>query len=57
MEIINRLLELMKYNPEEPMIFSSGFFLVLFLFFTFGYMLLRKKLTARLLFVTLFSYY
>lgn len=57
MEIINHLLELMKYNPEEPMIFSSGFFLVLFLFFAFGYMLLRKKLTARLLFVTLFSYY
>ena len=55
--MFDNLLELLKYNPQEPMIFSSGIFLWLFLGFSFIYMLLEKKLTARLLFVTLFSYY
>lgn len=57
MEIISRLVNLLQYNPQEPMIFSSGIFLILFLFFALGYMMLEKKLTARLVFVTLFSYY
>ena len=57
MEIIDRILSQLQYNPKSPMIFSSGLFLMLFLGFTLFYMLLRKKLTARLLFVTLFSYY
>ncbi|MBR7013636.1 MAG: MBOAT family protein, partial [Prevotella sp.] len=56
-ELLNNLTEILRYNPEQPMIFSSGLFLFLFLGFTFVYMLLRKKLTARLLFVTAFSYY
>ncbi len=55
--MIDKLLEILQYNPKEPMIFSSGIFLFLFLGFTFVYMLLRKKLTARLAFVTAFSYY
>lgn len=37
--------------------FSSGLFLILFLFLAFFYMLLRGKASWRLLFVTLFSYY
>src|SRR5574344_351605 len=49
--------EILTYDPSSPMIFSSGVFLFLFLGFTFVYMLLQKKLTARLLFVTAFSYY
>lgn len=57
METLNQLLEILQYNPKEPMIFSSGIFLMLFLGFTLIYQALRKKLTARLLFVTLFSYY
>ncbi len=57
MEILDRILSQLQYNPKSPMIFSSGLFLMLFLGFTLFYMLLRKKLTARLLFVTLFSYY
>ena len=55
--MIERLISVFSYNPKEPMIFSSGTFLILFLFFTFFYMLLQKKLTPRLLFVTAFSYY
>lgn len=48
---------LLEYNPEQPMIFSSGFFLFLFLAFSLVYALLRKHTTARLLYVTAFSYY
>ena len=55
--MIDKLIEVLSYNPKEPMIFSSGLFLLLFLGFTFIYMCLQKKLTARLLFVTAFSYY
>jgi D-alanyl-lipoteichoic acid acyltransferase DltB (MBOAT superfamily) len=39
------------------MIFSTGLFLMVFLCFTFIYMLLQRTLTLRLLFVTAFSYY
>ena len=48
---------LLKYDELSPMIFSSGFFLWLFLGFTFIYMLLGKTTTLRLLFVTAFSYF
>ena len=48
---------LLAYDSHQPMIFSSGIFLFLFLAFSFVYMLLQKRVTARLLFVTLFSYY
>ena len=52
-----RLIELLTYHPDQPMIFSTGLFLMLFLGFTFIYMLLRRIRTLRLLFVTAFSYY
>lgn len=48
---------LFTYSPDSPMIFSSGLFLWLFLAFVWVYLLLRKQTTARLVFVTLFSYY
>ena len=57
METLSRLIDILSYDPAEPMIFSSGLFLYLFLGFTFVYYLLRRRLDARLLFVTLFSYY
>lgn len=47
----------LTYDPHQPMIFNSGLFLFLFLGFSLVYVLLRHKTTARLLFVTLFSYY
>ncbi len=50
-------MKVLTYDPEQPLIFSSGLFLFMFLGFTFVYMLLRRQQTARLLFVTLFSYY
>lgn len=55
--MIERLTDLLTYHADEPLIFSSGMFLMLFLGFSFVYMLLQRRLTARLLFVTAFSYY
>ena len=53
------LLDQFAYDPKNPMIFSTGIFLFLFLGFTLIYNLLgkNKTTTLRLLFVTLFSYY
>ena len=53
----SRLIEQLLYQPDSPMIFSSGIFLFLFLVFTLIYNLLGKADTLRILFVTLFSYY
>lgn len=53
----DRLKDVLTYDSTQPMIFSSGLFLFLFLGFSLVYLLLQKKTTARLLFVTLFSYY
>src|SRR5574344_2579831 len=55
--MIEKLIDILRYNSQEPMIFSSGLFLLLFLGFSFIYMLLQKRLNARVLFVTVFSYY
>ena len=55
--MIDRLIHLLAYHPQEPLIFSSGLFLFLFLGFSFIYMSLQQRLNARLVFVTLLSYY
>ena len=47
----------LTYNPESPMIFSSGIFLWLFAGFIIVYAMLHRHLAARLIFVTAFSYY
>ncbi len=52
-----KLADVLTYDPQQPMIFSSGLFLWLFLGFSLVYLLLQRKTTARLLFVSLFSYY
>ncbi len=52
-----RLLDVFVYDPQAPLIFSSGLFLWLFAAFAGAYLLLRRRTTARLLFVTAFSYY
>lgn len=45
------------YNPQEPLIFNSGFFLFLFAGFLIIYILLHKTHRPKLIFVTLFSLY
>ena len=52
-----KVADILLYNPREPLLFSSGAFLFIFLVFMAVYYCLRNKVDARLLFVTLFSYY
>ena len=54
---LDRLREVFTYNPDAPLIFSSGLFLWLFAAFMVVYTLLQHKNTARILFVALFSCY
>lgn len=54
---LSNLIELLKYNPEEPLLFTSGLFLFLFLGFTFFYGFMRRTVTLRIVYVTLFSLY
>ncbi len=54
---IAKIQTLFKYDPQSPLIFSSGFFLFLFFAFSVGYALLQKKDRGRMLYVILFSYY
>ena len=56
-DFLQRLLSLLSYNSAEPMIFSSGVFLWLFAAFIAIYVALRSHDTARIIFVTCFSYY
>ena len=49
-----RLRSVFIYDPQAPMIFSSGIFLWLFAAFMLVYLVLQHRATARLLFVTLF---
>lgn len=51
------LLHQLAYDPKSPMIFSSGIFLWLFAGFIVVYAMLNRRDTARIAFVTLFSYY
>lgn len=55
--IINNLTNLLTYDAQSPIIFSSGLFLVLFVGFTLVYYILHRTFTPRIAFVTLFSYY
>ena len=54
---LDKLKSILQYDSQAPLIFNSGLFLWLFLAFLGVYILLRKQHTARIMFVTLFSYY
>src|SRR4051812_4019116 len=54
---IHKLLQQFAYNPAEPLIFNSGFFLFLFTAFLLVYTNLSEKHRPKLTFVTLFSLY
>lgn len=56
-DIVQNILSQMAYDPKQPLIFSSGMFLVMWVLFTGVYYMLHGKNTARIAFVTLFSYY
>ena len=55
--LLERVQELLQYDPLSPLIFNSGLFLFLFVGFTSIYLLLRRTTTLRILYVILFSIY
>ena len=55
--IAENLFRILRYNPQEPLLFNSALFLFLYLGVMIVYGLLRRKGTARILFITGFSYY
>lgn len=52
-----KILHLFEYDPQSPLIFTSGFFLFLFLGVLAIYLLIYEKKQARVLFMTAFSFY
>jgi D-alanyl-lipoteichoic acid acyltransferase DltB (MBOAT superfamily) len=52
-----KFLELFRYDAANPLLFSSGFFLFLFIGFLVVYRALRERTLARIIYVTLFSLY
>lgn len=55
--MLDKLFELLTYNPEDPLIFSTSLFLILFFFFLLFYNLLGKHKSARLFLIIIFSLY
>ena len=55
--LLEKLQTLLSYNPQSPLIFSSGLFLYLFVGFLLLYWALRKTTYARILYVVTFSLY
>lgn len=54
---LSKLGEVLTYQHNAPILFSSGLFFFLFIGFLIVYMSLRKHLLARIIYVTLFSLY
>ncbi|MFI3282954.1 MAG: MBOAT family O-acyltransferase, partial [Rikenellaceae bacterium] len=55
--LVESIYALLRYNPQEPMIFSSGIFLFLFAIFATIYGALKRYPTPRILYVVAFSLY
>jgi D-alanyl-lipoteichoic acid acyltransferase DltB (MBOAT superfamily) len=53
----HKFFEIFKYQPDSPLMFSTGLFLFLFLGFFIIYNSLRNKLHVRIAYVALFSLY
>ncbi|MCL1943678.1 MAG: MBOAT family protein [Candidatus Azobacteroides sp.] len=53
----DKLFEVLTYSRQAPLIFSSGLFLFLFLFFSLGYYFLRNTAVFRCFYTILFSCY
>ena len=56
-DILHNISEVLVYNPNEPLLFSSGTFWALFLIFLPVYSLLKKRMWQMIAFVVLFSFY
>lgn len=54
---LDKLAEVLRYQPNAPMLFNSGLFLWLFLGFSTIYVLIQPYHRAKVIFVTAFSLY
>lgn len=54
---IETIIDLLRYNPQQPLLFNTGLFMMLFLVFMTVYELLRNFRTAQTIFTILFSLY
>ncbi len=54
---IQKLIEQFYFNPKEPLIFSSGYFVFIFTAFMIGYAILHKTHFPKVIYVILFSLY
>lgn len=54
-EYITKIIGLLKYDPNSPMLFTSGLFLFLFAGFMLVYQAMRHRMMTRIIYVTLFS--
>jgi alginate O-acetyltransferase complex protein AlgI len=54
---ISKLLDQLKYNSKDPLLFNSSFFLFFFCVFLFGYQFLYKRKLGRVIYFTIFSFY
>lgn len=54
---LSQLKSILTYDPQSPMIFSSGLFLILFVLFFSVYALLNRTSLLRIVYVVLFSLY
>ena len=52
-----RIVSLLEYDASSPMTLASGFFLFAYLIFGLGYLVVRKRVNLRTLYVVLFSLY
>ncbi len=55
--ITENIAESLRYDPADPLLFSSGLFLFLFAGFTFLYGFMRRRPVLRMIYVSLFSVY
>jgi len=56
-EIADRVLPLVTYDPQAPLLFNSGLFIFLFAAFAFFYSFMRRTPTLRIWYVIAFSLY
>ncbi|MBR4870715.1 MAG: MBOAT family protein [Alistipes sp.] len=56
-QVVERLLGLLRYDAQSPLTLTTGFFLLSFLIFGIGYVVVRNRAHLRTWYVVLFSLY
>ena len=54
---VQKLIEQFYFNPKEPLIFNSGYFVFIFTVFMIGYAILHKTHFSKVIYVIIFSLY